>query len=83
MKQRHRPNGSNGSRGPRGGGGGGGNGDPRKAYERYMAMARAAEASGDSVAREQYFQHADHYYRIMNARAQKSEDRSANAPENS
>lgn len=33
-------------------------------------MARAAEASGDHVARELYFQHADHYYRVMNERSQ-------------
>jgi hypothetical protein len=33
-------------------------------------MARAAEASGDHVARELYFQHADHFYRVMNERSQ-------------
>jgi hypothetical protein len=33
-------------------------------------MARAADLSGDHVAREMYFQHADHYFRLMNERSQ-------------
>jgi hypothetical protein len=54
------------------------NGDPRKAFERYNEMARAADLSGDHVARELYFQHADHYYRVMNERSQ---DAAGIAPE--
>ncbi len=76
MKQRRRPNGSRVSRN------GSGNGDPRKAYEKYVAMAQAAEVSGDLVSRERYFQHADHYYRIMKARAQKPDGQPGSAPEN-
>lgn len=50
-------------------GGHGGHGGPRKnviaAREKYMAMGRDALASGDRILAENYFQHADHYYRMM------------------
>ncbi|NQU72482.1 MAG: DUF4167 domain-containing protein [Rhodospirillales bacterium] len=69
QQRRRRPSGgarnSNNSNGGRQGGG-----DPRRSFEKYNEMARAAEASGDHVARELYFQHADHYYRVMNERSQ-------------
>src|SRR5687767_11131163 len=35
--------------------------------EKYMALARDAQASGDPVAAENYFQHAEHYNRIVMA----------------
>lgn len=39
--------------------------------EKYMSLARDALSSGDSVAAENYFQHAEHYNRIiMTAQAQ-------------
>ncbi len=45
-----------------------GNG-PRKNYgaarEKYLAQARDALAAGDRVLAENYFQHADHCYRMM------------------
>jgi hypothetical protein len=34
-------------------------------YERYLALARAEALSGDRVAAENYFQHAEHYLRSM------------------
>jgi len=37
---------------------------PKSSYERYLALARAAAASGDAVEYENYLQHADHYYRL-------------------
>ncbi len=44
-------------------------GRPRKNYtamrEKYLAQARDALASGDRVLAENYFQHADHCYRMM------------------
>ena len=41
--------------------------------EKYMTLARDALSSGDSVAAENYFQHAEHYNRIiMTAQAQQS-----------
>lgn len=35
-------------------------------YDKYQGLARDATSSGDRVAAENYFQHAEHYYRIMN-----------------
>jgi hypothetical protein len=43
-------------------------------------MARAAEASGDHVARELYFQHADHYYRVMNERSREATGNAVEPP---
>jgi uncharacterized protein DUF4167 len=40
-------------------------------YERYIALAREAALSGDSVEMENCYQHAEHYFRVM-------KDRSAN-----
>ena len=44
-------------------------GRPRKNYaasrEKYLAQARDALASGDRVLAENYYQHADHCYRMM------------------
>jgi len=37
-------------------------------FERYLALAREATASGDRVAAENFYQHAEHYFRINNAR---------------
>ncbi len=65
-KQRYQ-GGSNGGE-HRGGGHYHGN-RPRKNYsaarEKYLAQARDALASGDRVLAENYFQHADHCYRMM------------------
>ena len=33
--------------------------------EKYLQLARDAQSSGDPVAAENYFQHAEHYYRIL------------------
>jgi hypothetical protein len=38
-----------------------------KSSERYVALAREASTSGDRVAAENLYQHAEHYLRIMNA----------------
>src|ERR1700756_4005132 len=35
--------------------------------EKYLAMARDASAAGDRIAMENYLQHAEHYYRMLNA----------------
>lgn len=50
---------------------GGGNrprGNAQQLMEKYLALARDATSSGDRVLAENYFQHADHYYRVLNAR---------------
>jgi hypothetical protein len=34
-------------------------------YERYLALARAEALTGDRIVAENYFQHAEHYFRAM------------------
>jgi Domain of unknown function (DUF4167) len=43
-------------------------GDWQRNYNRYCELARSP-ASGDAVAREQYWQYAEHFYRLMNGSA--------------
>ena len=43
----------------------GGAQNARQSYERYLALARAEVLAGDIVAAENYFQHAEHYFRMM------------------
>jgi Domain of unknown function (DUF4167) len=43
--------------------------DPKGSYERYMALARAAGSMGDATEMENYYQHAEHYVRLMNEQA--------------
>ena len=38
-------------------------------FERYAALARAAAAAGDVIDAENYYQHAEHYYRLMRREA--------------
>jgi hypothetical protein len=42
-------------------------GNAYQVFERYIAMAREASSAGDRVAAENLYQHAEHYYRIMQA----------------
>jgi len=42
-------------------------GNPATIAEKYVQLARDAQASGDSVMAENYFQHAEHYFRIISA----------------
>ena len=34
-------------------------------YERYLALARAEALAGDRIVAENYFQHAEHYFRTL------------------
>ena len=36
-------------------------------YERYLTLARAQALSGDVIGAENYYQHAEHYFRSMSA----------------
>ena len=38
-------------------------------YERYLALARDAASAGDSVEMENCYQHAEHYFRVMQEQA--------------
>jgi hypothetical protein len=76
-------NGHNGHQGGGGGGGGGGfnpnrsydssgpevkiRGTASHIYEKYLQLARDANAMGDRIMAENYLQHAEHYFRIMAA----------------
>ena len=42
-------------------------GSAHQIFERYLALAREATASGDRIAAENFYQHAEHYFRIDNA----------------
>jgi hypothetical protein len=42
-------------------------GTPHQIFERYIALAREASTSDDRVAAENRYQHAEHYFRVMNA----------------
>ncbi|MGB9001917.1 MAG: DUF4167 domain-containing protein [Pseudolabrys sp.] len=39
----------------------------RRNYERYLALAQAEAQSGNTVAAENYYQHAEHYFRSMSS----------------
>lgn len=45
-------------------------GTAQQLFEKYLQHGRDATSAGDRVAAEAYFQHAEHYFRIMNAMAQ-------------
>ena len=45
-------------------------GNAYQVFERYIALAREAAAAGDRIAAENYYQHAEHYFRVMNADGQ-------------
>ncbi len=50
-------------------------GNAHQVHEKYLAMARDANAAGDRVAAENFFQHAEHYYRIMVAQQEEAATR--------
>jgi Domain of unknown function (DUF4167) len=42
-------------------------GNAFQVLEKYLTLARDASSSGDRVAAENYYQHAEHYFRMINA----------------
>jgi hypothetical protein len=42
-------------------------GNSAQIYEKYQQLARDASSSGDRVAAEGFYQHAEHYFRLMEA----------------
>ncbi len=42
-------------------------GTAQQVFEKYQTLARDAQSSGDRIASENFYQHAEHYYRIMSA----------------
>jgi hypothetical protein len=72
-----------------GGGGGGRNqnfdnnagrmrGNAQQLLDKYLALGRDASSQGDRVLSENYFQHADHYYRVVNARFEGQQNQNPN-----
>ena len=37
----------------------------KQSYERYLALARSEAQNGNTIAAENYYQHAEHYFRSM------------------
>jgi hypothetical protein len=37
----------------------------KRNYERYIELARAAVSAGDAIEGENFYQHAEHYFRTM------------------
>ena len=37
----------------------------QRSYERYLALARTEVQNGNTIAAENYYQHAEHYFRSM------------------
>lgn len=44
--------------------------DAQRHYERYLALARAEDQSGNTVGAENYYQYAEHYFRSMRSDAE-------------
>ena len=42
-------------------------GNAYQVLEKYLALARDATAAGDRIAAENFYQHAEHYFRMINA----------------
>ncbi|GAC1341579.1 MAG: hypothetical protein NVSMB18_13960 [Acetobacteraceae bacterium] len=42
-------------------------GTAQQLFEKYLQLGRDATSSGDRVMAESYFQHAEHYFRVLNA----------------
>jgi hypothetical protein len=42
-------------------------GTAQQLFEKYLQLGRDATGAGDRVMAESYFQHAEHYFRILNA----------------
>ena len=42
-------------------------------FERYLALAREATASGDRIGAENFYQHAEHFFRVNNARRESNQ----------
>jgi len=51
-------------------------------YEKYSALARDAIVSGDRVAAEDFYQHAEHYYRVMQTTRQQRQGSDSEQSEN-
>ncbi|WP_408903987.1 DUF4167 domain-containing protein [Rhodopila sp.] len=53
-------------------------GTAQQLFEKYLQLGRDATSGGDRVTAEAYFQHAEHYFRILNAMNQAAQQNQAN-----
>lgn len=52
-------------------------GTAQQLFEKYLQLGRDATSGGDRVMAESYFQHAEHYFRILNAMNQAQQNQQA------
>jgi hypothetical protein len=57
-------------------------GSASQIFEKYQALARDASSSGDYIAAENFYQHAEHYFRVLAANAAASGGAAAAPPAN-
>ena len=57
-------------------------GTAQQLFEKYLQLGRDATSSGDRVMAEGYFQHAEHYFRIINAINQAQQQNQPNGQAN-
>lgn len=55
-------------------------GTAQQVLDRYLALGRDATSAGDPIAAECYFQHAEHYFRMLHASDANEGGRTAEAP---
>jgi len=53
-------------------------GTSQQLFEKYLQLGRDATSSGDRVTAEGFFQHAEHYFRILNAMNQAAQQNQPN-----
>lgn len=55
-------------------------GNAHQVLEKYLTLARDASSQGDRIAAENYYQHAEHYFRVINNQAQNNGNRPVMRP---
>lgn len=55
-------------------------GNAQQVVDKYQALAREASTAGDPVMAENYYQHAEHYFRVLNANGG-GDNRQGNRPQ--
>lgn len=56
-------------------------GTAQQLFEKYLQLGRDATGAGDRILAEAYFQHAEHYFRIINAMSQAAQQSQAERQE--
>ena len=57
-------------------------GTVQQVHDKYLTLARDATSSGDRIGAENYYQHAEHYYRIIAVQRENAEQRQENRDSN-